>query len=297
LEKIDKALQIVEDFDFNKRKVKVVNGFAGAGKTYYITHNFDPIRDAYIAPFADLLSKVHDDLKAEHPNNKCCVKTYEKIGEIHTTGRKLFVDEASAYSYEYLILLLLTFDFEEFHFIGDTNQTKYYDVTGDSASKGFADFVDDENIETMRFSMRFGPKLALMLNELFDYPVISLSNNDTQIAIENIEDLGDTKVGTNICCSERVQRDESYYLNNLKTAKSTQGRTYPIVNIFGAQGELNSMMTHRSNGIVAFTRCSDNLNIYIDREAKRSKLIGKLTNFVTNYESLFKIIIANSLDF
>jgi len=297
LTKIDQALEKVNDFDFNKRKIKVINGFAGAGKTHYITHNFDPIKDAYIAPFADLLSKVHDDLKAAFPSDKCVVKTYEKIAEIHQVGRRLFVDEASAYAYEYLVLLMLTFDYDEILFIGDTNQTKYYDVTGSCSSKCFSDFVDDENIEVMRFTMRFGPKLAPLMNEIFEYPVISLSNIDTEISINDLDELNDRSIGTNICCSERVQKDHSYYLNSLKTAKSTQGRTYETVNIFGGKSELEAMISHRSNGIVAFTRCSDKLNIYIDHEAKKSKLVGKLTNFAINYESLFGIIIHDKLDF
>jgi len=299
LELIKKARESAKTIDFSKINIKIINGFAGAGKTYYIKENFDPIRDAYIAPFADVCVDTYNELyKANGKTIKPCCKTFEKLAQIPSSGRILYIDEASAYAVEYFILVLLTKNYERIEIIGDQFQTRHFDVTGESSSKIFIDLVKDpRDVGFMFYTMRFGPKVAYLMNALLDYPVFSLSNDDTEICVHELSQLKNETKGTNICCNSTTEAYYSDFLQNIKTAKSLQGRTHEVVNIVGTDTDIEEFFQYKANGIVAFSRVSKSLNIYVDRYTKNRKNKADLLNFLHSYETTLGITLFDNQDF
>ncbi|CAG8639350.1 9809_t:CDS:2 [Ambispora gerdemannii] len=140
--------------NITEKKVEVIKGLAGAGKTFYVCDKFEPSEDAYISPMADVL--------------------YE-------TERVLYIDEAGAFNKQYLIFIMLMFNVRKFVFLGDDEQTKYFDPFGDLGTDDFCSLVDYKDITVMYFSFRFGPTVAAHLNTAFNYPVFSLKNTDTKL--------------------------------------------------------------------------------------------------------------------
>lgn len=289
----------IDNINLDKINIKVIDGYAGAGKTFYIKEHFNPITDAYIAPFSDVCVKTHQELKEKFgKNQKINCKTYEKINELNKNSLNgtLFVDEASAYAYEYLVLIALAFNYKEIRFIGDRNQTKYYDITGESSTKEFKDFVKEENIEIMYYTMRFGPAVAYLLNHMYEYPVFSLCNTFTTINLRDKDTLNADTQGTNICAETETANKYRDFLRNVVVAKASQGRTYPISNIMAFGNDIDAFTQYRANGIVAFSRVSDELNIYVDRTAKKSKQSQNLINFLISFETTLGITLYDKLN-
>jgi hypothetical protein len=279
--------------------VHVIKGVAGAGKTYFMETNFDPLEDAYISPMASVLMDTNRALKSKFGDNiDFRLKTFEKFTEIKKTGGTLYIDEAGAFNRPYLIMLMLYFDYKRYVFLGDDEQTKFYDVAGTLGDLDFSSLVERKNMTRMYASFRYGPTVAAYLNSAFNYPVFSLCSHDTQIEYHHIDSFNGSTQGANITVTGATI---TYYMErsvtNIQTAKSSQGRTLPVVNVIYRSGDIPAAVAFRANGIVASSRCSEKLNIYIDYHSKRSKEKRNLMVMADNYSAMFDVLLPNESDF
>jgi len=286
------------------KRIKVFNGYAGAGKTSLILESFDPHTSAYIAPFAKVLAKTNSDLKAKFESVvgrgfDFRVKTFEKIKDLTgdaASGKIMFIDEAGSLPVAFLLFLVSYFNYDEFWIIGDEEQTKFFDVLGGAGDFKFTDLVPDSAIERYYFTFRFGPTLAAFLNTTYNYPVFSLANHDTPIRFKDISKFNGSVAGQNISVTSDTVDHYAALARNMQTVKKSQGMTYDKVNLVYSVKDAESAEAFRETGIVGASRASKSVDFYTDITA-RSKAVANALSFAHNYAAVFDVVLPEELDF
>ncbi|CAG8465895.1 1889_t:CDS:2 [Ambispora gerdemannii] len=274
------------------------DGLAGAGKTFYVEGIFEPTKDAYISPMVDV--QTEKALKAKHGNHtKLSLKTFEKLDEVKVSpDGVLYIDEAGAFNKQYLIFIMLKFSAKKFVFLGDDEQTKYFDPVGDLGNEDFCSLIHYRDITVMYYSFRYGPTVAAHLNTAFNYPVFSLRNEDMKLYYHNLDEFGTTVEGVNLTVTEKsVTHFKERNVNNVRTVKSSQGQNCSRVNLLYFPRDVDAAIQYHSNGIVGASRARDKLHIYLELKSKSSKHTKNLTAMVDNYSTMFDVVVPNTSDF
>jgi len=293
------------------KKIFVQSGSAGCGKTSYVIRNWSKNkdgtaskRDAYIVPFANTCMQTSDALKLAYGDKiEYAVKTYEKITELtgdNCGGGTLYIDEAGALSDPFIIFAIMVTKYERYVLMGDDEQTGANDNTGIMEINGYTTLIKDpSNIERAYYTFRYGPSAAAFANFNFNYPVFSLRNEDTHVKIRDLSEIDETTRDTVITISKKNQ---GYYEERIKnasvmTAKSSQGLTKKRVHYVLRGNDVKDALSFRANSIVAATRATTELNVYVDLVSKSTKAVSNFRAFTNNYATLFNVVISNVSDF
>lgn len=285
--------------------LKIVNGYAGAGKTRMILQDFNVTTDSYLSPLAGILTAFNKDLKEKKSEEMKMskrddmLKTFEKIDEIKKNGRVLYIDESSKFSFGFLLFILAFTNYESYVLVGDCEQSRFFDQTGMESKKTFVNLVEDKSVWKLFYSFRFGPTVAAFNNVTFNYPVFSLKDTDTKLSFHNIEDLNAETEGTNVTITAETGDwlKDDLSATTSKTAVASQGLTLPRANFVLRGGDIHAAVNFRSNGIVASTRATEELAIYIDYTSKRTKATKNFEILKENYANMFEIVLPNQSDF
>jgi len=295
----------------SNKKLFIKSGSAGCGKTSYVIKNWSKDkdgnankRDGYIVPFANTCMQTNDALKAAYGDKlEYSVKTYEKVCELtgeNCGGGTLYIDEAGAMSDPFIIFSIMVTNYERYVLIGDDEQTGANDNTGIMEINGYTNLIADKSkIERCYYTFRFGPSAAAFLNFNYNYPVFSLRNDDTFVKIRDLSEVDETTNDTVITVSKKNQ---GYYEERLKnasvmTAKSSQGLTKKKVHYVLRGNDVKDSLSFRANSIVAASRATTELNVYVDLVSKNTKAVSNFRAFTNNYATLFNVVLSNVSDF
>jgi hypothetical protein len=285
------------------RNVRVINGYGGSGKTTKILRQFDPVDCAYVAPYADLVVDFCGEIQKKFPNymkldlKALPCKTFERLAQIKPSGRIFVLDESGSLPTAFLLLILALFDYEEFWFLGDEEQTGFYDRLGAFSDLKFTQLVPEDCVERYRFTYRYGPSVAAFLNSVYNYPVYSLANFDTPVRFHDLTEFSSETPGVNICISGDTVAEYSDRVRTMKTAKSSQGRTHARTNLVYTASDAHAAMAFRETGIVAASRCQESLDIYVDTVSRNSKAVTNMLAFERNFSAVFDVTIPDMRDF
>jgi len=300
---VNRAKEIIKNGEYeniNNRNVYFRNGVSGCGKTKYVCDNWDD-RSAYIVPYAAVCLDTDRKIKEKYgEHKKFPVKTYQKFTEIPKEGSVCYIDEAGSMLKPFIELIIASTSYDKYIIMGDEEQTSANDNSGIIESANFVELAtcNQDKVERIFYTFRFGPTLAAFMNYCYNYPVFSLRNKDTKINYYDLTDVTENMPGLNITISN-TYRDELNEKNvgTILNSKSSQGLSKPIVNLIYTNKEANDSMTFRSTGIVAATRTEDELNLYIDLQSKASGAVAVLKSFINNFETNFGFTVANNSDF
>lgn len=294
----------------SRKKIRVINGYAGSGKTSYILSDFDKDQDVYVVPFSAVMADTRKAIKSKFEKELGVevdpqTKTFEQVassnGElrIKNTGRKFVVDECSGVPIELLVTYMLATDYEEYTFIGDTEQTEYFDTLAALRGSQYTSLVPSDAITSFCYTFRYGPTLAAFMNHTLNYPVVSLRNEDTKVVFNNLSAFNSETPGKNICISSSTRDHYEAMTSNFTTAGAAQGRTVDRTNLILAGSDAHDFLAFRNSGVVASSRCQYELQIYaaMDDVSKSQKSVSHILDFAINYSAVFDVVIPTAVDF
>ncbi|CAG8568123.1 3637_t:CDS:1 [Cetraspora pellucida] len=282
----------------NSKNLKILQGVAGCCKTAYVVENYK-YNSAYVTAFnqnlVETIAKLRSRFDKNSKDHEYNTRTFEMITNIEKKGGIFYIDEAGAIDFLYIIVYLAYFEYDEFILMGDQEQTDSPCLLGVKSEVTFRNAVNDAMKGVRLYTFRNGASLSLMNNIVLKYCQFSLADHNTDIVLRSPNILRKAN-GTGICCTAAFAINYASSIGQIVTAKASQGTTLKTCSIYAADKmELNSFSNFRSNILVAFTRVSHDLDLYVDLKAS-SGLSANLISFVISYSALASIDIQDHVD-
>nr|QPL17790.1 replicase [Pistacia ribo-like virus] len=241
-------------------KVNYIRAGPGCGKSYLIRKLADE-GDLILAPFSKLAADYKRLTKENGDVYDLPFKTIHRAVETKAYKR-IFLDEFTAFPYEYLCAVVENNACEEVYLVGDHKQTR---IKEPEEGKCILNHIDLTKLSTHELLVNFRnpPDTVALLNKLFGYNMISYKPPVAEPSIKFLDLTDRPHDLTSTTITFTTKNSHTYTGSEKHTVRCHQGSTYDDTNLVVTA--IDKELIHiESLLIVAFSRHKNNITIYKD---------------------------------